>query len=256
MTARIQFSDSHPHSRGPLPPGSCQFHSPQTMRAQGIPGARCARSLACKIKKHTSVVTTVTPESPGIPRAMVLTAYSRALPGDPVFLSPSPTRITPRKLDANLEASGPHDFAVRSRLAPKASVGLVPIHRNFGEGGIGAVRREAPPRPPHPAPRSVTIAIRPCYRGGTAGDIGVFRHFWKAEYFCEMGLTGFGDLPVGQDRIDRSAEIGFLAQAGRQIIRGPSVSDDTELLLQGIESAGIEGEARRVRPLPIPDREL
>ena len=32
-----------------------------------------ARSLACEIKKHTSIVTTVTPETPGIPRAMVLT---------------------------------------------------------------------------------------------------------------------------------------------------------------------------------------
>src|SRR3954454_7077480 len=42
-------------------------------RAQGMPGARCARSLACKMKKHTSVVTTVTPETPGIPRTMVLT---------------------------------------------------------------------------------------------------------------------------------------------------------------------------------------
>src|SRR5436190_17831937 len=42
-------------------------------RAQGMPGAGCARSLACKIKKHTSIVTTVTPETPGIPRAMVLT---------------------------------------------------------------------------------------------------------------------------------------------------------------------------------------
>jgi hypothetical protein len=38
-----------------------------------MPGARCARSLACKTKKHTSIVTTVTPEPPGIPRAMVLT---------------------------------------------------------------------------------------------------------------------------------------------------------------------------------------
>jgi hypothetical protein len=38
-----------------------------------MPGAHCARSLACKIKKHTSIVTTVTPESPGIPYAMVLT---------------------------------------------------------------------------------------------------------------------------------------------------------------------------------------
>jgi hypothetical protein len=29
------------------------------------------RSLVCKSRKHTSVVTTVTPETPGIPRAMV-----------------------------------------------------------------------------------------------------------------------------------------------------------------------------------------
>ena len=38
-----------------------------------MPGARCTRSLACDRRKHTSVVTTVTPVSPGIPRAMVLT---------------------------------------------------------------------------------------------------------------------------------------------------------------------------------------
>jgi hypothetical protein len=38
-----------------------------------MPGGQCARSLACEIKKHTSVVTTVTPVSPGIPYAMVLT---------------------------------------------------------------------------------------------------------------------------------------------------------------------------------------
>ena len=38
-----------------------------------MPGARRARSLVCEIKKHTSVVTTVTPKTPGIPRAMVLT---------------------------------------------------------------------------------------------------------------------------------------------------------------------------------------
>ncbi len=38
-----------------------------------MPGAQRARSLACKSKKHTSVVTTVTPGSPGIPYAMVLT---------------------------------------------------------------------------------------------------------------------------------------------------------------------------------------
>jgi hypothetical protein len=38
-----------------------------------MPGVQCTRSLACESKKHTSVVTTVTPGSPGIPYAMVLT---------------------------------------------------------------------------------------------------------------------------------------------------------------------------------------
>jgi hypothetical protein len=34
-----------------------------------MPGVQCARSLACEIEKHTSVVTTVTPVAPGIPYA-------------------------------------------------------------------------------------------------------------------------------------------------------------------------------------------
>jgi hypothetical protein len=39
-----------------------------------MPGARIAPAASRAIeKKHASVVTTVTPESPGIPRAMVLT---------------------------------------------------------------------------------------------------------------------------------------------------------------------------------------
>jgi hypothetical protein len=59
-----------------------------------MPGARCTRSLVCKMKKHTSVVTTVTPDSPGIPRAMVYGLY-RALPGDRALLSPSSAELPP-----------------------------------------------------------------------------------------------------------------------------------------------------------------
>src|SRR5438270_8149879 len=40
-----------------------------------MPGARCTRSLACKNEIAHEVVTTGSPEQPGIPRAMVLTAY-------------------------------------------------------------------------------------------------------------------------------------------------------------------------------------
>jgi hypothetical protein len=38
-----------------------------------MPGARCTRSLVCKSRKHTSVVTTVAPGHPAFPHAMVLT---------------------------------------------------------------------------------------------------------------------------------------------------------------------------------------
>jgi hypothetical protein len=57
-----------------------------------MPGAQCARSLVCKKNKHTSVVTTVTPEQPGIPRAMVY-GLLRALPGDHALLTPSPALL-------------------------------------------------------------------------------------------------------------------------------------------------------------------
>ena len=68
---------------------------PRKQRAQGMPGARRARSLACEIKKHTSIVTTVTPVSPGIPCAMVYGLF-RALPGDRAFLPPSLAELPPR----------------------------------------------------------------------------------------------------------------------------------------------------------------
>src|SRR5205823_797210 len=77
-----------------------------------MPGARCARSLACKIKKHTSIVTTVTPETPGIPRAMVLTV-SFALSPVTGLSCHCRQQVTTCRLDASVGASGPHDFAVR-----------------------------------------------------------------------------------------------------------------------------------------------
>ena len=58
-------------------------------RAWGMPGARCTRSLACKIKKHTSIVTTGSPDSPGIPARHGFNGFLRDLPGDRALLSPS-----------------------------------------------------------------------------------------------------------------------------------------------------------------------
>jgi hypothetical protein len=90
-----------------------------------MPGARCARSLACKMKKHTSVVTTVTSVSPDIPRAMVYDLL-RALPGDQALLTPSldgqeSARLTPtsRRQDHTTSPSA---------LAPFVK-GAIRVHR-------------------------------------------------------------------------------------------------------------------------------
>src|SRR4051795_5110880 len=94
-----------------------------------MPGAGCARSLACKIKKHKSIVTTVTPKTPGIPRAMVLTVSFVISPV--IGLSCHRHRqVTTCQLDTSVEASGPHDFAVR----------------------ISTVRQPCYQRPSHPVP--------------------------------------------------------------------------------------------------------
>jgi hypothetical protein len=47
------------------------------------------------------------------------------------------------RLDAGTEASGPHDFTVRSRLRQRLRRALVPVRRSFSEGGISAVRQRA-----------------------------------------------------------------------------------------------------------------
>src|SRR3954454_9801981 len=77
-------------------------------------------------------------------------------------------RLRCRKLDAGVEASGPHDFAVR----------------------LSAVRQQHYPRPSHLAPTSVT-----CARPSVGRDGGVLDLIWanrEAEYFCKRGWTACG----------------------------------------------------------------
>ena len=74
-----------------------------------MPGAGCARSLACKMKQHTSMVTTVTPDSPGIPYAMVLTVFF-ALSSVTGLCCHRRERTYVRQLGASVGASGPHAY--------------------------------------------------------------------------------------------------------------------------------------------------
>src|SRR6267378_2640006 len=89
-----------------------------TLRSEGAGNAGCPlhpRPRVHFVVVERTRVTTSTPESPGIPRAMVLR-----------FPSCSPRRSgsfatvtcgTYRKLDTSVEMSGPHDFTVRIGIA-------------------------------------------------------------------------------------------------------------------------------------------
>ena len=78
-------------------------------RAPSAPAASCAhigRKYAHEYSQR------VRRDHPTFPHAMVYGLF-RALLGDRAFLSPSLAKVAFRKLDASVEASGPHVFAVR-----------------------------------------------------------------------------------------------------------------------------------------------
>src|SRR6202451_443255 len=81
------------------------------LRAQGMPGARCAHGLVCNGsgRAHTSIQ--VTPESPGIPHAMVLTATPCSPRCSGSLATVTPEKLASQELDTSVEVSGPHDFA-------------------------------------------------------------------------------------------------------------------------------------------------
>jgi hypothetical protein len=62
------------------------------------------------VSKARALVTTVTPETSGLPRATISTAYF-ALPGYRALLAPSLLQeLLPRELNASVGPSGPHVY--------------------------------------------------------------------------------------------------------------------------------------------------
>src|SRR5674476_1531922 len=82
-------------------------------RAQGKPGARCTRGLACKCTEKNAHEHTGSAEAIRPSLRNGSNGFLRDLPGDRAFLSPSLAKTCFHELDASVEASGPHDFSVR-----------------------------------------------------------------------------------------------------------------------------------------------
>src|SRR3954470_12463704 len=83
-----------------------QIHSAQNRGRRECRALNAPAASHAKIKKHTSIVTTVTPGSPGIPRAMVLTVSFVISPVTGLCCHRRP-QVTTCQLDASVEASGP-----------------------------------------------------------------------------------------------------------------------------------------------------
>src|SRR5450631_3077882 len=71
------------------------------------PIAACAMSVVERTR-----VSQVTPESPGIPHAMVYGLYVIS-PANGSFATVAPEKLASQELDTSTAMSGPHDFAVR-----------------------------------------------------------------------------------------------------------------------------------------------
>src|SRR3954468_16076416 len=159
-------------------------------RAQGMPGARCTRSLACKMKKHTRSSPQVHRSNPAFP-AQWSNGLLRDLPGDRALLSPSsreygwsaPGRAdfaSPRR-DASVEASGPHDFTVRTSIVRPARLwsltGWTPPcdHELRADTAAATASR----------PALVTIAKRPSVGTGRRGHEGVSRRIGSGLFLRE-----------------------------------------------------------------------
>ena len=130
-----------------------------------MPGARCTRSRACSVESTRVSHHGRTGKHPAFPHAMVLTA-SFVLSPEIGLSCLRRLRNCIRKLDAGVEASGPHDFTVRVSTFRQAHCR---VHRI-------------------PCPTSVTIAKRPSV--GRDGD--GYEVIWvkrKGEYFCKGDWT-------------------------------------------------------------------
>jgi hypothetical protein len=116
-----------------------------------MPGARRTRSLVCESRKHTSIITTGTPNIPAFP-ARWFYGLLRDLLGDRAFLPPSPRnakhcrKLTPasRRQDHTTSPSAKRALVSRARR----------VHRT-------------------PRPTFVTIAKRPS-KGARGGRISGF----------------------------------------------------------------------------------
>src|SRR3954454_15503980 len=156
------------HSRGANAPEVCENFPPFPREGRGECRVPTHPQPRMQSKKAYELVTTGKPDDPAFPHAVVLTV---SFVISPVIGLCCHRRSACAKLDAGVEASGPHDFAVRVQ------------HRSSAVLTIASITSR---------PASVTIASAPrwdetarlgrCFASARKQDI--FSD-WAGQVFCE-----------------------------------------------------------------------
>jgi hypothetical protein len=171
----ILHSHSFAISRPDMPEVCQKFPYPpirgrRECRAPDAPAAACA-----KVVVESTRVCQVTPESPGIPRAMVLTVSFALSPVTGLFCHRH-RRSCLHRLDTSVGVSGPHDFAVRFSAVRQERIR---VHR-------------IPPRVRDDRDTPLCVGRN---GSGYRSDLGIV----KTEIFLREGLdTKIAEQPVGQ----------------------------------------------------------
>ena len=160
-----------------------------------MPGARCTRSLVCR-KVNTRVSHHGRTGNTRHSRTrMVLTAYfvlspviglsCHRRPADMVLSAPGRADLASAGLDAGVEASGPHDFAVRESIVRQLAV-----DRSRKNPPCDHASCPTLPRPSHPVPNVRDDRETPLQRAGMAGDIDLIWVWREGKYFWRWDWTG------------------------------------------------------------------
>ena len=186
-----------------------QISAPLQTEGAGNAGLPMRPIAACAMGSEMRTrVSQVTPESPGIPHAMVLRFPSRS-PGRPAFLPPSPAKNCFSPTLRQHGASGPHDFSVRQPHRPSSEA--------LASTASRSAFRDVAQRPP---------------KGAGRRDRELICHFGKPEFFCKRGLTQgvenrAGDLPDGLKRLK-------LTMKARSLLRGAKRGSNPSSLHYGL----------------------
>ncbi len=186
---RKEYCRGFAFSRRELRPRFASCPPSSMKRAQGMPGARCTRGLACSLRSTKNTHEhTGSAEAVRHPLRSGFTAYIALSSGNGLSCPRHPRDAKHhRELDASVGAPGPRDFAVRKC----------------------AVRLPARPRPPHPASYVRDDRETPLWWRRDAHRIHDFL-FLKSR------------ISLRPDRLDRACEFRDIWVGVSEQTRGPS----------------------------------